>query len=262
MNRLGLTISMLIAASGTAAAAQPSSPSQGIEIPGDGDVPLEDRLTSVEVDRDLLFASGFDRRTARAHALLKAGRLNEAEELYRLVVTEELAAPDRDERFLAWAEANLGRLLAIRERDDAAELILRRAFARVEWRPDSERPLYQITCNLGSLLASQGRFAEAEPLLRKAVSEMSRRSFKGSIYSLHSQLGLAYALFAQEKHMELNPLLKSLETQITRFNFGGTDFDARLRRLQCLAAGTCKIGRAELWAEVSRAITPTTSEAS
>lgn len=252
MKRVATFCSILFA-SGTALA-EPTAPPQAIEIPGDGDIPLENRLTSVEVDRDLLFATGFDRRTARAQT--KAGRLAEAEAVYRLIVSEETTAADSDERFLAWAEGNLGGLLAQRGQDEEAERILRRALARVEWRPDSEREIYQIGCNLGGLLASHGRFAEAEPVLRRTVREMDRRNFKGTVYALHSQLALAYTLFAQDKAGELAPLLASIRTQIARFNYGGTEYETGLHRLQCLAAGTCRVGQAELRAEIGRAMTP------
>ncbi len=262
MNHLAVAILVALVAASLSVPAHSADPAPAIEIPGDGDVPLEDRLDSVEVDRDILFQTGFDARTARAHALAKAGRIAEAEALYRLIVTEELAAADRDDRFLAWAEGNLGGALADQQRNGEAEEILRRAYARVEWRPESERSLYQITCNLGGLLTSQGRFAEAEPMLRRAVKETSRRNFRGTVYALHSQLSLAYTLFAQEKSGELAPLLVSIDTQIGRFNYAGSEFETRLRRLQCLASGQCKIGTSELWAEVSRAMAPAVADAS
>jgi tetratricopeptide (TPR) repeat protein len=228
----------------------------GIEIPGDSDISLQDRLAREPLDRSLLIAQGFDYHSARAIALIEADHFAEAEALLREIVAAELAAPDRYDPYLAWAETVLGRAVWRQQRRSEAEQIFRRAFERVEPLSGQERTIYWVSANYGGLLASEGRFVEAEPLLRMAVNRWSGTRGKGSVFSLFAQISLAYTLFAQGKDDELRPLLTSLEAQIVRYKYDGSDMEARLRRLQCLAAALCRVDETDLRAEASEAITP------
>jgi tetratricopeptide (TPR) repeat protein len=228
----------------------------GVEIPGDGDVPLQDRLAREPLDRSLLTAQGFDYHSARAVALIEADHFAEAEALLREIVAAELAAPDRYDPYLAWAETVLGRAVWRQQRRDEAEQIFQRAFERVEPLSGQERTIYWVSANYGGLLASEGRFDEAEPLLRMAVNRWSGTRGKGSVFSLSAQIALAYALFAQGKEDELRRLLTSLEAQIVRYKYEGSDMEARLHRLQCLAAGLCRVDETSLRVEASEVITP------
>ena len=228
----------------------------GIEIPGDGDVPLQERLAREPLDRSLLTAQGFDYHSARAVALIEADHFAEAEALLREVVAAELAAPDRYDPYVAWAETVLGRAVWRQQRRDEAEQIFQRAFGRVEPLSGQERTIYWVSANYGGLLASQGRFVEAEPLLRLAVKRWSGTRGKGSVFSLSAQIALAYTLFAEGKDDELRRLLASLDAQIVRYKYDGSDIETRLHRLQCLAAGLCRVDETSLRVEASEVITP------
>ena len=148
----------------------------------------------------------------------------------------------------------MGRLLWQQERDDEAEIILRRSYQRVEWRPGLGGLIYWAGTNLGGLLAAHGRYGEAEPVLRRAVKDADRQQFRGSAYSLCSKLGLVYVLLAQRKSDELASMLQSIETEIGRFKWEGSEFDTKLRRLQCLASGKCHLDDAAFQNEASRVI--------
>lgn len=257
MNRLATIISILLAANGAQAFAQPDAPSQGIEIPGDTDLPFEQHPALMQTNRDLRAVVGDDRRNARAVTLMSADKLAEAERVLRAMVAEELAASDRNYDTLAGWEMNLALVLRRQGRSDEAEILFRRALDRVEKRSDGEQTVYKTCTNLGSLLASQGRFAEAEPLLRRAVKGAGTTGLdhgKGSGTSLSAQLNLAYALFGAGKTIELVLLLQSVEAQVNRYNYGGSEIEARLQRLQCLASRKCLVSNAELRAEASEAM--------
>lgn len=256
-----LVTAMLTCATASSAFAQglPATsghPSQAIDIPGDGGVSLEERLAREPLDRSLLVAQGFDFHSARAIALMEADRFGEAEALLRTIISDELAAPDRHEPYLAWLETGLARAMWRQDRRDEAEQIFRRALGRVEWRPGEDRTIYWVNMNFGALLAEQGRFAEAEPLLRMAVSRWSRSRGRGSHFSLRAQLALAYVLFAEAKTDDVATMLKAVEAQIIRYGYDGSDIEARAQRLRCLLTGACTLDSAQLRAEASRAIAP------
>jgi tetratricopeptide (TPR) repeat protein len=251
-----LTGALLLAAC-SPALAQSIAPSQGIEIPGDTNVPFEQHPALMQTNRDLRTMFGDDRRNARAVSLMSADKLAEAERVFRAMVAEELAAADRDYDVLAGWEMNLALVLLKQGRANEAESLFRRALDRVEARSDGEQTVYKTCTNLGSLLASQGRFGEAEPLLRRAVKGAATTGLdrgKGSAISLSAQLNLAYALLGMRKTIELVPLLQSVEAQVRRYNYRGSEIDTRLQRLQCLANGKCLVSDAELRAEASEAM--------
>jgi hypothetical protein len=101
---------------------------------------------------------------------------------------------------------------------------------------DIQHPRPRRSKILAALLSSQGRFVEAEPLLLKAVLGAKTAFRLDWESSLNAQLGLAHVLPAERKTDELAPLLRSIEAQIGRYHFGGSDIEAGLRRLNCLAS--------------------------
>lgn len=238
--------------------AQAGDDPQAIDIPADSDISLETRLLQ-QMNRDVLKVMGADPRNARAVAMVIAEKLPEAEALYRAIIAEELGEPDRYAPYVASMEMNLALVLQRQHRYAEAEQTYRRALDRVEERPRTDETVYLTAMNLGGLLLSQGRFDEAEPLLRQAVAGTSIRRKQGSGHSLSAQIGLGYILFARHKTGELATLLRSVNAQIGRYNYGGTEQDFRLRRLQCLAAGTCRISETELRAEAGETMKPASS---
>lgn len=247
-----LLIPLIAAAFGAPSLAEPAASPPGIEIPGDGAAPVEDQLSGLELHRRVMIAGGTDQRTAQAIVFMEQGRFAEAEGLFRSVIADNLTTPNRFHRHLAGTEVNLGRALSAQGRDDEAELLFRRALERSQRLPDNETDTYGIIRHLGGLLVNQGRFSEAEPLLRKIVS----RAGRGSEDSLFAQTAMAYVLLCEGKATELAALLQAIEEQISRFNYGGTYLEQRLRRLQCFATERCRLGAVELRAEASEVITP------
>ncbi len=204
--------------------------------------------------RDLLMMHGLGKQRALANALMTAGKLAEAEAGLRSIIADSLASPDRDERYLSQLEGDLATVLQQQARYEEAESFYRSASKRLERGSGSEIDSIFTSMNLGALLASQGRYGEADPLLRKAIAGARTLGLNGWEIGLSAQLGLAYILFAQYKNEELSSLLRSIEAEINRKNYGGSAYDFRLRRLQCLEAKKCVVGGAELRAEVDEAI--------
>ena len=130
-----------------------------------------------------------------ATAYAQAGRLAEAEPLYRdvLVTRRRVDGPNHKDTLVV--AGNLGNLLSNQGKHSAAEAVLRDTLERqrAALGPEHEDTL-RTAGNLASALQNQGKFAEAEPLLRDTLAIQQRVLGEEHIDTLHTAGSLARLL--------------------------------------------------------------------
>jgi hypothetical protein len=229
---------------------QSSTQNSPVDIPGDRPSAAE---LSIGLERDLLAMNGVERPRAMAYALMRAGKLRQAEELLRSYLDANKNLTGSAGIRLAEAERDLGNLLRYQGQWAEAELLLKRALERSQRRSDRAFMLI-ASKDLVELLSLQGKYAEAEPLLRMVEAGAKTEFRLDRENSLNAELALAFVLLADKKSDELVGLLQSIEAKIDRYGFRGLEIDARVQRLKYLKFKNGPADEMELRREVAGAI--------
>ena len=188
-------------------------------------------------DRDRLCA-----QNDLAISYMQAGRLAEAESLYRdlLAVRRHVDGPDHQQTLLV--AGNLGTTLLNLGKHSEAEVVLRDTLSRQQ---DVLGPEHKCTlCTAGSLagaLQNQGKDAEAEPKVRHTLAIQQRVLGEGHFDTLSTAYSLALLLAKSGKYAEAVELGRGTLTQATRTL--GPDHPLSLRVAYPLAAALGEQGQ-------------------
>ena len=131
----------------------------------------------------------------QALALYEAGKLDEAEELYKTIINPMM---DKKDPASAQVVNNYALLLTDRNDLERAEKMHRWVWEVERSIHDDDHPIVLSTLNnIGRVLNSQGKFTEAEDIFRKVLDARVKHFGHDNYHTLRSYFNLASVLFNQ-----------------------------------------------------------------
>ena len=162
--------------------------------------------------------SHMDAQASLAIAYEQAGRLVEAEALYRDVLATRQRVRGPNDTDTLMVAGNLGNTLLSQHKPGAAEAVYRDTLTRQRKTlgPEHERALL-TACRLSASLLNQGRYDVAEPLLRDTLATQQRTLSVGHLQTLETSKSLAWLLhetgrFAEAEERLLDSLAEATRT--------------------------------------------------